>query len=102
MKTLTNATPQTQQPDAQLHMAEAIIDMLHGRNQRLSSQISAERSTIRQLRCQATNRTWQIQDAQRDQQQAIYSRNVMIILMLILIGLGLIWLLLINLGGTAS
>lgn len=86
----------------QLKMAEHLIDMLHKRNQRLSSQISAERTAIRQLRCQATTRTWQIQDTQRCQQQAVYTRNFMIILMLILIGLGLIWLLLIGLGGTAS
>lgn len=86
----------------QLKMAEQLIDMLHKHNQRLSSQISAERTAIRQLRCQATTRTWQIQDTQRGQQQAIYTRNFMIILMLILIGLGLIWLLLIGLGGTAS
>lgn len=85
-----------------LKMAEHLIDMLHKRNQRLSSQISAERSVIRDLRTQATTRTWQLQDTQRDQQQAIYTRNFMIILMLILIGLGLIWLLLISLGGTAS
>lgn len=86
----------------QLKMAEQLIDMLHKHNQRLSSQISAERTAIRQLRCQATTRTWQIQDTQRGQQQAIYTRNFMIILMLILIGLGSIWLLLISLGGTAS
>lgn len=85
-----------------LKMAEHLIDMLHKRNQRLSSQISAERSVIRDLRTQATTRTWQLQDTQRDQQQAIYTRNFMIILMLILIVLGLIWLLLISLGGTAS
>lgn len=102
MKTLIDATSQDQQTEDQLRMAEAIIDMLHGRNQRLSSQISAERSVIRDLRTQATTRTWQLQDTQRDQQQAIYTRNFMIILLLILIGLGLIWLLLISLGGTAS
>ena len=102
MKTITNATPKNQQAEDQLRMAESIIDMLHGRNQRLSSQISEERSVNRDLRAQATSRTWQIQDVQRDKQQAIYTRNFMIILMLILIGLGLIWLLMISLGGTAS
>lgn len=102
MKTITNATPKNQQAEDQLRMADSIIDMLHGLNQRLSSQISAERSVIRDLRSQATSRTWQIQDAQRDKQQAIYTRNFMIILMLILIGLGLIWLLMIGVGGTAS
>lgn len=102
MKALIDATPQDQQTEDQLRMAEHLIDMLHKRNQRLSSQVSAERTAIRQLRTQATKRTWQIQDTQRDQQQAVYTRNFMIILMLILIGLGLIWLLLISLGGTAS
>lgn len=102
MDTRKNARPQDQHTEDQLHMAEAIIDMLHGRNQRLSSQVSVERSVIRQLRTQAISRTWQIQDVQRDKQQAVYTRNFIIILMLILIGLGLIWLLMISLGGTAS
>lgn len=74
MDTRKNARPQDQHTEDQLHMAEAIIDMLHGRNQRLSSQVSVERSVIRQLRTQAISRTWQIQDVQRDKQQAVYTQ----------------------------